>query len=312
MSLVLVGRHGGGDLETKLVEGIRRMDKLSKHVSDFSPDVLISFCSPEAARIAFGLQIKHVSFTDSPHAEAVMRLTLPLVWKLFTPWIIHAREFAKFGISAKDVIHYKAIDAALTIKRKAVDDGRPLPFRKKNIPNILVRLDEEHAAYATKSMLATRIVQRLVREFGENTNIVVLARYPDQARNLKKVISDQIVHMKNKKQGDYRVKIILMKYDGKLLLEKTDLFVGSGGTMTAESALMGVPTVSYGVFPNIVENFLAKKCLVKIESDPDRIAEHVRHVLRSDRTKSRKKAVSITDNMEDPTSRLIELLDNLH
>ena len=31
-----------------------------------------------------------------------------------------------------------------------------------------------------------------------------------------------------------------MTYDGKHLLNNTDIFIGSGGTMTAESALMGV------------------------------------------------------------------------
>ena len=50
-----------------------------------------------------------------------------------------------------------------------------------------------------------------------------------------------------------------MSFDGKYLLNNTDIFIGSGGTMTAESALMGVPTISYNAVPNIVENFLVKK-----------------------------------------------------
>ncbi len=49
-----------------------------------------------------------------------------------------------------------------------------------------------------------------------------------------------------------------MSFDGKYLLNNTDMFIGSGGTMTAESALMGVPTISYNAVPNIVENFLVK------------------------------------------------------
>ena len=37
----------------------------------------------------------------------------------------------------------------------------------------------------------------------------------------------------------------------------TDVFViGSGGTMTAESALLGIPTISYNAIPNIIENYL--------------------------------------------------------
>ena len=54
-----------------------------------------------------------------------------------------------------------------------------------------------------------------------------------------------------------------MSYDGKHLLNNTDIFIGSGGTMTAESALMGIPTISYNAVPNIIENFGNEKVFVK-------------------------------------------------
>ena len=54
-----------------------------------------------------------------------------------------------------------------------------------------------------------------------------------------------------------------MSFDGKHLLNNTDIFIGSGGTMTAESALMGIPTISYNAVPNIIENYLVKKHLGK-------------------------------------------------
>ena len=76
--LVFVGKHGGRDKETKLKASIDRIEKLSKKIETFSPDIVISFCSPEAARISFGLGIKHIAYCDSPHANSVMRLTLPL------------------------------------------------------------------------------------------------------------------------------------------------------------------------------------------------------------------------------------------
>ena len=37
-----------------------------------------------------------------------------------------------------------------------------------------------------------------------------------------------------------KAKIVKMSYDGKHLLKNTDVFIGSGGTMTAESALLGI------------------------------------------------------------------------
>ena len=61
-----------------------------------------------------------------------------------------------------------------------------------------------------------------------------------------------------------------MSFDGKHLLNNTDVFMGSGGTMTAESALMGVPTISYNAVPNNIENFLVRNRLVKRETNPNR------------------------------------------
>ena len=61
----------------------------------------------------------------------------------------------------------------------------------------------------------------------------------------------------------------------KFCLDETDVFIGSGGTMTAESALMGIPTISYNAVPNLIENFLVKKSLVKRETDPKNISKEI-------------------------------------
>ena len=63
-----------------------------------------------------------------------------------------------------------------------------------------------------------------------------------------------------------------MSFDGKHLLDNTDFFIGSGGTMTAESALMGILIISYDAVPNKIEDFLVKKQLLKRETNPKRIS----------------------------------------
>ena len=125
--LIFVGKHGGGDKESKLRASIDRIEKLSKKIKRFEPDIVISFGSPEAARISFGLGIKHVMFCDSPHANAVMKLTLPLIQKLLIPSVIPKEEFSKFGINQKDIVQYKAIDPVVTMQRK-IDENIKSPF----------------------------------------------------------------------------------------------------------------------------------------------------------------------------------------
>ena len=290
--LVFVGKHGGDDRETKLKASIDRMEKLSKKIKTFSPDIVISFCSPEAARISFGLGIKHIAFCDSPHANAVMRLTLPLIQKLLIPYPISKKEFSKYGIDEKNIIQYKAIDAVVTIKRK-INQNVTLPF-KNNKKNILIRIEEEQASYTSKSNKIIPIIKKLIGDF-ENENIVVLGRYSKQIENLRKILGKKI-------------KIVKMSYDGKHLLKNTDIFIGSGGTMTAESALMGISTISYNAVPNIIENFLVKKSLVKRETNPNKISKYIKKIFESNKSESQKRAERIKKQMEDPIQKLIQVI----
>ena len=205
--LIFVGKHGGADKESKLRASIDRIEKLSKKIKRFEPDIVISFGSPEAARISFGLGIKHVMFCDSPHANAVMKLTLPLIQKLLIPSVIPKEEFSKFGINQKDIVQYKAIDAVVTMQRK-IDENIKSPFEDNHKKNILIRVEEEEAAYTSKSSKIIPIIKKIVNDH-KDENIVVLGRYSKQISNLQKSIGR-------------KAKVIKMSFDGKYLLNNTD------------------------------------------------------------------------------------------
>ena len=293
--LIFVGKHGGGDKESKLKASIDRIEKLSKKIKKFGPDVVISFGSPEAARISFGLGIKHIMFCDSPHANAVMRLTIPLIQKLLIPYVIPKKEFSKFGINQKDIVQYKAVDAVVTMQRK-INENITSPFKNNNKKNILIRVEEEEAAYTSKSSKIIPIIKKIANDY-KDENIVVLGRYTQQIINLQKTVGK-------------KVKVIKMSFDGKYLLNKSDIFIGSGGTMTAESALMGVPTISYNAVPNIIENFLVKKSLVKRETDPNRVSNEIKRIFRRKSEQNQKRAVKVVKQMEDPIQKLEKIIKN--
>ena len=293
--LIFVGKHGGGDKKSKLKASIERIEKLSKKISKFGPDVVISFGSPEAARISFGLGIKHIMFCDSPHANAVMRLTLPLIQKLLIPYVIPKKEFSKFGINEKDIVQYKAIDAVVTMQRK-INQNIISPFKNNNKKNILIRVEEEQASYTSKSSKIIPIIQKIVNDY-KDENIIVLGRYTQQIINLQKMIGK-------------KVKIIKMSFDGKYLLNDTDVFIGSGGTMTAESALMGIPTISYNAVPNIIENFLVKKSLVKRETNPKKVSNEIKRIFARKNDQNQKRARKVVKQMEDPIEKLIKIIKN--
>jgi len=291
--LTFIGKHGGGDQKAKLEASIDRMENIYREIDAFSPDLTISFCSPEAARISFGLGIRHVAFCDSPHADAVMRLTLPLIQKLLIPNVIEKKEFSKYGIDKKNIISYKAIDAFVTIQRKIKQEAL-LPFKNNKRKNILIRLVEEEASYASKSSKIIPIIRQVIKEYSKE-NIVILGRYPKQIQNFQKIIGK-------------KAKIIGMSFDGKHLLKNTDIFIGSGGAMTAESALLGVPTISYNAVPNIIEKYLVKKILVKRETNPVKICNYIKKIFTTSNTEHKKRVKKIVDKMEDPIQELVNVI----
>ena len=292
--LNFVGKYGGETKEGKFFASIERIRMLSKKIKQFSPELVLSFCSPDAARISFGLGIRHIGFCDSPHAEAVMRLTLPLINTLLIPKIIPKKEFSKYGLNPKNIIPYNTIDASVTIQRKIMDQ-KLLPFRDNDRKNILIRLEEEEASYTRKSNTSKKILLKIVKDFPKE-NIVVLARYPKQIQNIKRIAS------KN-------VKIIGMSFDGKFLLKNTDVFIGSGGTMVAEAAFLGIPTISYNAVPNRIEKYLVKMALVKRTENVENISNVLRKIFTSPSVNNTTKIKILQKMRNDPIQKLIETIN---
>jgi len=290
--LVIIGKHGGAKKYDKLNASLSRSKLLVKKITKFSPDITLSFCSPEAARISYGLGIKHICFSDSPHAENVMRLVVPLVQKLLIPWIIPKKKFTKFGIDQNNIIQYKAIDAATISKRKIKNIKKTVGKRI-----ILIRLEEDEASYSLKKRPIIPIVKEILKEFS-GQEIVIMTRYASQKKYLQQIFQKKI-------------KILSTVVDSKLLLYNADIFIGSGGTMTAESALLGIPTISYDAVPNIIEDYLVRKKLVMREVNPKKMVSVMKKVFKSSNSRRKNRAKKMMSSMEDPYPILLKTMKSI-
>ena len=296
LKLIIVGKHGGSRSHDKLNASLHRAKSLSVRIKKFSPDLTISFCSPEAARVSYGLDISHICFSDSPHATAVMRLVIPLVQKLLIPWIIPKKEFTKFGINDKDIISYRAIDAAVIVKRK-ISKYNKIRSKKNGRKTIVVRVEEEYASYSTKKRPAIPIIKEIIKNF-PNEEIIVMGRYASQAIHLEQVFGKKI-------------RVLSKVVDSKVLLKNTDIFIGSGGTMTAESALLGIPTISYNAIPNIIETYLVKKKLVIRKTNPKQMVNSIEKILGSSNSEIKNRSKKMLNSMEDPYHTLVKTMKSV-
>ncbi len=292
---IIIGKHGGKNNVNKLLASLDRTKLLTNKIEKLNPDLLISFCSPEASRVAFGLGIPHIAFSDSPQAKAVMRLSLPYAAKLLTPWIIPKSDFEGFGINRKNIISYKAIDAGIIIKN--YQKNKQKKINRKKI--IVIRPEESEAAYITKKSKTIKIIKKIVDKFPEEQKIV-LSRYKGQTENLRKIFGSDIC-------------LFSKPVNGKELLNNTDCFIGSGGTMTAEAGLLGIPTISLNTIPNRIEDFLVKKRIIVRSENPEKISKEVFQSLNNLQIikKRKENARKIVTTFEDPYQVLLKTMRTL-
>jgi len=301
MNAKIVGRHGGGDLTNKLLESSKRVTELVRHVANQNPQLAISFCSPEAARVAYGLRIPHYAICDSPHAESVCRLSLPLSKRLFTPRVIPKSAWRQYGISSSKIVRYNALDPAAWIRYYAsTSDMRSSMGLDEHKPVVVLRTEEEYASYLQQDQRPTKsIITQLVRPVTElGAQVVVMPRYEEQVETLTRDLSGM---------GEVLPRVI----DAIRLLSCTSFFVGAGGTMCAEAALMGVPTVScYPSKPTYVDRYLCKLGLLERTLSPSEIVDRIRRCLDHPEiaVNQKTRASRLLARMEDPVSVIMSHL----
>jgi len=298
-----IGKHGGARIEEKLSASAERVAKLAKFIGRRKSDIALSFSSPEAARVAFGLGIPHLCISDSPHAEAVSKLTIPLSERLFTPAVIPKKEWLGYGISAAKIVQYHALDPIVWLRNFRADRHILIQDGVKSRRKIVtVRLEESSAAY-----LIARKPEKLLNTVGAihemlrnkiEADIVALPRYDYQAEILRREFKHDVVIPKT-------------MVNGPNLLSFSSVFIGGGGTMTTEAAMLGIPSIScFPRKPTIIEEFLTSSSLVVRETDPVRIARRAMNMLDDEtyRRRIRDKAKSLVERMEDPIEVILREL----
>lgn len=303
----VVGKHGGGKLFDKLKASAERTFQLATLIKKWKPDVAVSFSSPEAARVAFGLGIPHICINDSPHAEAVARLTIPLSERLLTPKMIPKKAWTKFGISANNIVQYNALDAWVWLKdfkpnkkilaELGLDETKPI---------LTFRTEETFASYLLQKARKIPIIVSTIRELLQTSRdfqVVVLPRYERQVAILKNIFHEKIV-------------ISHTTVDAPSLLSFTSIFVGAGGTMTSEAVLLGVPTFScYPEEPYLIEKYLLSKGLAIRETIPRKLAKRILETLdnlKTARKRQFEKARRLTSAFEDPVDIIAKTVEDVH
>jgi len=297
---VIIGKHGGAEPYGKLVSSLERMLNLSKFMRTVSPSIVLSFSSPEAARVAFGLNIPHVSVNDSPHSTHVARLSIPFSCRLLTPKVVGKSIWLKYGIGRGNIITYNSLDPVAWLRdftpRKSV-------LKKYGLSKggyIAYRPEEYKAPYLNVKRLTFETVSKVY--YGEkclaDLKLVIVPRYEAETY-----------------EGFFRknhVTILEHGEDTRSILFYSKGFIGGGGTMNTEAVLMSVPSISIYPSSTIVEKFLVRRGLLAKASGEKDLRNWLRKTVSKEFDEN-KRASSLMRlrKMEDPAEKIAETCLNL-
>jgi len=208
---IIIGKYSTASLLSRLEESANRMVLLAELFKDRLPDVAISHQSVELCRTAFGLGVPVILTADTPHANAVNRLTVPLAETLVISEAIPPSFFKRFG--AKSIVPFRGVDEVAWIK-----DFKPQGKFEFEKPLIVVRQMETRASYALGKRDET---VKLAKKLGSLGNVLFISRY---GRSNGGAVNSDFV-------------------DSASVISHADLVVSVGGTISREAALQGVPSI---------------------------------------------------------------------
>lgn len=282
----------GETLREKLLEEQRRIREFIEFFDKIGlPRVLWTHGEVGAIRTAFGLQVPIVYSNDTLHAIHVAKLATPLV-----DWIVAPSAFGKswtrFGIPKNRIILYDGVEETAWIKD--VKFKIPAPKKAEDFAEsekvILFRNVEYKASYYRDIKVDTC---KLIEKLSKMAKIVYLPRYEEEREKFAQY------------ENVWLPKKPLLAYQ---LLPFVDLVIGSGGTVCRESALMGIPTISFH-FWDVIAKYLNRKGFpIRILTELDKIVSLAKRSLRNP-DKYKKNTSSLLEQLESPISVTIQFLE---
>jgi predicted glycosyltransferase len=225
----VVGMHYGGKLAAKLFGFPVRVLQLVKYLFGKKVDIAISqssFHSPVVARL---LGISSIYMNDNEHAMGNIPAFI-CANTILVPEYLGIDKLKKQYANPAKVLHYPGVKEGIYLweleKRLALK--KTLSNHQKPRPVVYVRPEPWTAQYYTGSR---NFMDDLLLGMKDSVDIVLLPRGKEQG-----------VHYQSSKFNGIRV--VTTALDIADIAPDCDLFIGAGGTMTREMAVLGIPTIS--------------------------------------------------------------------
>ncbi len=228
-SYSVIGKHYGQNSMLKILGFCLRTLQLYMFLRAERINAAISHSGFNVPIVAKLLGVFSVYLNDNEHAAA-NRVSFTFASKIMVPEFLDLQKIRKQGAAPEKTIHYPGVKEGVYLwdyKPSSVsDDFKIVGAETKK--RIFIRPEPWTAQYYKGKR---NFIDDLLLEIKDEFSIVLLPRGKEQKLHyMKEIFKGIMVPEKSLNLSD--------------IIENCDLFIGAGGTMTREAAVLGVPTIS--------------------------------------------------------------------
>lgn len=225
----VVGNHYGRSAARKLIGFGIQTARLCRFLKGRRLDVAISHSSFYAPLVSRLLGIPSIYMNDNEHAQG-NRLAFLFAGKIIVPKLLGAANLRKQWAKPSKVVTYPGVKEGIYLwNYLSMEPDKDRYKGKQSFPKTIFIRPEPLTAQYYKAEL--NFIDDLLLDLKDRFKLVILPRAKVQETYYRQPRFAGI-HVPEKPIGLPQI------------MKNCDLFIGAGGTMTREAAVLGVPTIS--------------------------------------------------------------------
>ncbi len=225
----VVGVHYGGKLSAKIFGFPVRVMQLRRYLAGKKIDVGISqssFHSPVVSRL---LGVRSIYMNDNEHAMGNIPAFI-CANTIMVPEFLSMEKLRKQYANPKKIVQYPGVKEGIYLWEldERLQASEKPNTKTKSRPVVYVRPEPWTAQYYKGSR---NFLDDLLLGMKDHVDIVLLPRGKEQGKHYQS-------------EGFSGIRVVTTALDIADIAPDCDLFIGAGGTMTREMAVLGIPTIS--------------------------------------------------------------------
>lgn len=223
----VVGKHYGKNLPSKIFGYPIRVYRLWKYLRDKQIDLSVSQSSFHAPVVAKLLGIKSIYTNDNEHAVGNVPAFL-FATTILLPQNFKIENQLLSRLVSKKVIHYPGVKEGIYLWRKSFTREISNLDKRNTSINVYIRPEPSTAQYYKGG---ENFLDEFILQSKQQYKITVLPRNKAQRE-----------HYASSQFNGISIPKTILSFDE--IVKDCSVFIGAGGSMTREMALVGIPTLS--------------------------------------------------------------------